>query len=446
MQNYRIFLSHKFGELERQRAETIEQVLSGLSSHVEIYNPGTDITTATTWREEITKELKQSDMLLLLYADPRQDWAWCTYEAGLFSRIDSAPEDLDPIVVIHYETSNPPTQLDHLQCLQAEQGRVREFLHDLFRTTEITHARWPLDSRITDAEIDDAATEICAQFRKPDQFYATYRLELALPAGLEDHTIMPREARVLSTTAGTLSLFGLADDSEHTWGDLVANQEGSDWLDEFNEAFALCVAKRIPDPAMKTFRPPRDSMIVRPTIFRIDSYDGCPHVVCVIFTQEPAPGRIGGRVFNMLRSLERTKKELISRFVDFTEPADPALSLDYELEAVKVASELIDAESHELGVFDPEVLRECFPDTVVLEHLKRIGQEWHNDRKQLLKGVEANDRGAVLHQLIALSGHVDQFARIASERYAVMVSERPGALTNGESDKIDAEEEVAETV
>jgi hypothetical protein len=424
MQKYRVFLSHRFTKQDPQRADAIERALSGLSPNIEIYNPGTDIATSSTWREEICKELAKSDMLLMLYSDPREDWAWCSYEAGLFSRLDGDGTDQDPIVVIHYDKLSPPSQLNHLQCLEARPDRVQGFLHDLFRTTEITRARWPLDSRIADADLDESAKAICSQFRKPDQFYATYRLELALPVDSTRQTVIPMDAKVVSATPGTLHLFGLSGDTDRFWGDLVASQADTDWLDEINEAFTVCAERRIPEPGKRTFRPPRGSEIVRPSIFRVDSYDGQPHVVCVIFNLEPSPGKVGGRVFNMLRSLERNRTELIERFVDRSEPSDPILSSDYELDAIAVASELINDETIELGVFDHRILNQCFPDASVVEKLSEIGKKWHDSSSRMHAAIEAADRTVILETLLEISGFVDQFAKIASNRYAEMVSKR----------------------
>ncbi len=440
MRKYRVFLSHRFGELDRQRADAVEAALSQLSPNIEVYNPGTDITTSSTWREEICKELAKSDMLLLLYSDPSEDWAWCTYEAGLFSRLDGDITDHEPIVVIHYEMLNPPSQLDHLQCLEARSDRVRGFLHDFFRTTDVTRARWPLDSRLTDEELDEATEAICNQFRKPDQFYATYRLELALPIESLDLSVIPEHAQVVSATPGTLELFGLIGDTDRVWGDLVADHDGADWLEEFNEAFAVCAHRKIPEPSKKTFRPPRGSEIVRPSIFRVDSYDGHPHIVCVIFTLEPSPGKVGGRVFNMLRSLERTRTELIQRFVDRTEPTDPILTSDFDLEAIAVASELINDEAVELGVFDHKILMQCFPDAAVAEQLSLVGEKWHESSKQLHSGIEEDDRTKVLRHLLDISGYIDQFAKIASLRYSNMVGKRPdsGVSEKDLEEKLDA--------
>ena len=438
MRKYRVFLSHKLGPQDRQRADAVEHALSALSENVEIYNPGTDITTSSSWRDEISKELANTDMLLLLYSDPRQDWAWCTYEAGLFSHLDKNKEDHDPIVVIHYDMSDPPSQLDHLQCLEATPEKISKFLHDFYRTTNITQARWPLESRLTDEELQAAAVTVCDQFQKPDQFYATYRLELALPADLNEYTKLPFEATVISKTEGTLNLFGLSGSSDCVWGDLVSSPEHSDWLEELDEAFATCAKRKMPEPSKKTFRPPRSSEIVRPSIFRVDSYDGLPHIVCVIFTLEPSPGKIGGRVFNMLRTLERSRKELVQRFVDRTEPTDPVITSQYELSSIKVAAVLIKDEAEELGVFDNDILAQCFPEDHVVQQLKIIGANWNEATQNMLTAVTNEDRPLTLQSLLEISLYIEQYAKIASRRYAELVDKRPTTCTEN-SEKISIE-------
>ncbi|MFK7996836.1 MAG: toll/interleukin-1 receptor domain-containing protein [Granulosicoccus sp.] len=425
MKKYRVFLSHRFESQDRQRAYEIETALSKLSDNVDIFNPGSDIVTSSTWRDEISRELANSDMLLLLYSDPRQDWAWCTYEAGLFSHLDNDENDHDPIVVIHYDMSDPPSQLEHLQCLEAKPERVFNFLHNFYRTTEVTQARWPLDSRITDEELQAAADLISGQFQKPEQFYATYRLELSLPEELNEYTTIPSEAKVIKTTPGTLDLFGISVSSEQVWGDLIASHSDADWLAELNTAFEMCVERRMPEPSKKTFRPPRSSEIVRPSIFRVDSYDSLPQVLYLIFTLEPSPGKVGGRVFNMLRSLERSRKELIQRFVDRTEPTDPILSPQYNLGAISVAAELIKDEAEELGVFDNTILTQCFQNNDVVQQLNTIVSMWNEASNRMLLAIDNEDPSLVLQALLEISNYIDIYAKIASKRYAELVDKRP---------------------
>lgn len=90
-----------------------------------------------------------------------------------------------------------------------------------------------------------------------------------------------------------------------------------------------------------------------------------------------------------------------------------------------MALNLIEEEVDALGVFDPSVLEKRYPDTDMIERLRDIGERWRETTAALLAAVEAEDRGAILERLLALSDHVNRFAKIASERCSVLVSELP---------------------
>ncbi|MFT6875678.1 MAG: hypothetical protein ACI9XK_001230 [Granulosicoccus sp.] len=104
---------------------------------------------------------------------------------------------------------------------------------------------------MSDDELQYAADAICEQFQKPDNFYATYRLELSLPMGLDDYSMMPMDTKVISTSPSTLNLFINSDSSDRVWGDLVSTNASAGWLEEFNTTFAICAERKYSNRARK---------------------------------------------------------------------------------------------------------------------------------------------------------------------------------------------------
>ena len=92
----KIFLSHK-AEQDAGTAERVKEALEALElqrkSKISVFVSTSDIAAAENWPRKIRRELKEADLLLLLYTDPNFDWAWCMFEAGLYEDLESDPAD-----------------------------------------------------------------------------------------------------------------------------------------------------------------------------------------------------------------------------------------------------------------------------------------------------------------------------------------------------------------
>ncbi len=71
----RIFLSHK-ATRDKECAERIKNALEGLErDKIGVFVSSADIAAAERWPKRIREELREADLLLLLYTDPNLDWA-----------------------------------------------------------------------------------------------------------------------------------------------------------------------------------------------------------------------------------------------------------------------------------------------------------------------------------------------------------------------------------
>jgi hypothetical protein len=124
----KVFLSHK-----QQFATQAKELDAALKMGV----PGAtvfqseDIDKGEKWRETIDRELDKAKCFVLLYTSPEQDWSWCFYEAGRFSRKGRKPR---PVGCLHPKTIELPSPLANLQGITARQDDIEQwFGGDFFR-------------------------------------------------------------------------------------------------------------------------------------------------------------------------------------------------------------------------------------------------------------------------------------------------------------------------
>ncbi|AUC97768.1 MULTISPECIES: toll/interleukin-1 receptor domain-containing protein [Bradyrhizobium] len=127
--NYKVFLSHK--QRFANEAEQLDAALQKGAPGATVFR-SEDIDLGGDWRKEIDNRLDKAKRLVLLYTSPEQDWSWCFYEAGRFSRKGRQPR---PVGCLHPKDVKPPSPLAHLQSIAATQDNIRRWLDgDFFRS------------------------------------------------------------------------------------------------------------------------------------------------------------------------------------------------------------------------------------------------------------------------------------------------------------------------
>ena len=130
MDRISIFISHKSKD-----RKTAEEIIKVLKKNDNQDNPkitffiSYDIPGGDRWYETIRKNLKESNLLLLLFTDSTRNWDWCLYEAGLFDPLD---DDTFKRVICLHNTSSIPGPLKHLQGFSATTENMKKFLYQLF--------------------------------------------------------------------------------------------------------------------------------------------------------------------------------------------------------------------------------------------------------------------------------------------------------------------------
>lgn len=414
MSEYRVFISHK--QPDEASAIAIRDALAQFSGDLEFFISGDNINAGEDWQARLRTELRDSDLLLLLFTEPTRDWDWCLYEVGLFTTLEGDVEE--PVVCIYPPDGEPPSPLLSLQGVPGTLDSALSFVRSFITTTDITRRERPLNPNVTDEQITAAAEVICSQFEANIQpYYMCHRVFLDLSGELGDAGAIPPDARILEASEGTMALFGRLGGPQ-TWGELVEAhvQEGARWLDEINRVFSDACAGRVSSTTTHTFRAYDRAHIFRPELYRVDKKGKRPTAAVVMFTQEVAPARVGGSLFNRLRIAERYKTEVFERV--------RSLGHDISGDDVRSLSDavaLIRDESKTFNVFDEETLRTSFSDDATCEELLAIGRGWDDGMTSLDASIEALDTLRVREYLATLEGLNDRYRAIVATRYAELL-------------------------
>ena len=214
-----IFISHKHED--HALAMAVRDALHRLGcGRIECFVSGVDIAAGADWNRQIKSRLAQSHLLILLFTSPSQNWDWCLYEAGLFTRFDV--EDVSAIVCLFNPETGSPRPLANLQGVSAQPEAVEKFLGELLRETWCISDDWrrgALASDVDEKLVGSAAKQIVSAFPKASfaerSHYACHRVVLDLTGVDEIGSIIPESARVVegegATSGFTLSLFNRAD-------------------------------------------------------------------------------------------------------------------------------------------------------------------------------------------------------------------------------------------
>ncbi len=226
----------------------------------------------------------------------------------------------------------------------------------------------------------------------------------------------------MTATGRTLAIFGLGE-GEHTWSGLTrdhvaADAEPARWLKELDEAFIDASGRRVLIPTSHTFRARNTAQIFRPELYRVDFEAGRPVAAIVVLTEEVAPAKVGGPIFNLLRVSERYKAEVFDPYI----PAEARLA-DAFLENVSSAVEAIKGEAKSLGTFDERVLDEGFPDRATRQELEDISARWDKWIDELRAALVAEDTDGTQAALRELNTVNDDYRRITAQRYATLLAD-----------------------
>ncbi|MEY2443794.1 MAG: hypothetical protein QOE00_374 [Ilumatobacteraceae bacterium] len=436
---FRLFISHKHEDHEL--ATIVAKSLRSVSSSIECFVSGANIGAGTDWNQEIRGALKRSHVLILLFTNPSQNWDWCLYEAGLFTRLDE--EDVHAVVSFFHPDGSAPRVLQNIQGVPASQSEVREFLESLCKSTWSVSDDWrkgPLNSRVRPEVLDDAAAQIEIAFpaarSEAAHHHPCHRLVLDLSGTSESKDGIPDDARVVegpgATETYTLSLFQVASGARaRTWGELVAALGGDDapWRRQLDRRFMAALRGELFAPTTATLRAfalePRHRRHYRPIIYEIvrapsSTTAGAPSerpplAVTIILDPQVAPAQMAGSALNLLRIHSRFAVEVFDVF-NHTVVARSRSGPDV-FDEVRDAFQIIDEEAERHCVFELGELEHVYGDAYRGSAIEELSDTWDSKRQQLHTALAAHDAGAVEALLEEMRELNRQSSLAATRRY-----------------------------
>ena len=280
---FTVFISHKHDD--HALAVEVKNAMEGLKPGlIDCFVSDIDITAGVDWRRQIRSVLARSHMLVLLFTAPSNNWDWCLYETGLYTRFDR-PEG-GSVVCMFNPGQASPSPLADLQGVPADIDKVRAFLHVLCRETWKMSDDWrrgALASEIDPEQVEAAARAIAEAFRRSGSastYYPCHRVVLSLSESDDITSGIPESARVVegpSDTSGyTMSLFDLAGGTgKRTWGDLLRAVDGTeaDWRRVLDTHFLQALDEKLFAPIQGRMRAGRTSRVAerfyRPIVYSV---------------------------------------------------------------------------------------------------------------------------------------------------------------------------------
>jgi TIR domain len=414
---FRVFISHKHEDHEF--AATVANSLQSVSTAVECFVSGSDISAGTDWNREIRDALKRSHLLVLLFTNPTKGWDWCLYEAGLFTRLDE--ESVHAVVSLFHPDGSAPRVLKNLQGVPGSQAALLEFLENLCKSTWRVSDDWrrgPLNSRVRPEVLNAAATQIAVAFpvaRSHATHHPCHRLVLDLSSASDSRDGIPDDARVVegpgATETYTLSLFQVSSEERtHTWGELVATLDGADapWRRQLDRRFAAALRGELFAPTTATLcafaLEQRQRRHYRPIIYEIlrappSSRAGMalsarpPLAVTIVLDPQVAPAQPASPVLSLVRIHARFAAEVFDVFADAVVSRSGQASDIFN--EVREAFQIIYEEAERYRVFELGELEHAYGDGYKGSVTQTLYDDWNAKHHQLEKALLARDAPAV---------------------------------------------------
>jgi hypothetical protein len=414
LSEYRIFISHK--DEDKETAIAVKTALSQFDGDLKFFISGESIPAGEDWKSVLRNELRESDLLLLLFTEPTRKWDWCLYEVGLFTTLEE--ENAEPVVCMYNPEHGPPSPLSGIQGVPTTIVDVSRFIEKLVKTTEITGRERPFNENVSVDSVERAAKAICDHFVGNIQpYYACHRLYLEMPGDVdvwnEECEGIPPESKVHGSEA-SMRVFGRLPEPT-TWATLVEAhiKAKASWLAELDQAFCDASAGLVSARTTRTFRGHSGGAIYRPELYRIDKVGDRPVAAVVMLTEEFAPAKVGGSLFNRLRITERYKKEVF----DYHRKASDPLT-DVVVAELIEGFDLIREEADSLSIFKDESLSESLASDASRAELTTITTQWNSAIGDLDAAREAMDPNMVRVALLSLEVLNDQYRAMVARSYS----------------------------
>ena len=441
-----VFISHNHEDGEA--AKTIKKKLS-------VYGPGRlhfflseEITYGKDWLKCINDNLATSNVLLLLFTDPRPKWDWCLYEAGLFTRPNqSEGGQKRHVICLHNPRTPPPPQLSHLQTVKVDLESIKTFLKQLFGSTELTGLEKPINTDFAenDDDLTRVANDLCAVIApiNPDRHGQSYPPSLTMrvksPNSLESKQI-PAETVIKSERA--FELFGLDEckpsGGDWTWDDLQQNVQRAEdkvCVKELSSTLSeASLGRNNIKPIQATFQL-KGGKLYRPVLHRRDlERDGSMLFEVLLVEQfSEALAEIPMPIGTLLTSLTMAAQfrwNLINHYRNLIKgwetDHDKADGCQELLQAIKN----IENVAANKRFITSDLIENAFEDLEERSQVRGLYSQWEGIRLELERVLQQKNLDKLKCLLEKLKGLNTDFMVLASKRYHELLEKMTGHEDN----------------
>ncbi len=266
------------------------------------------------YRDEIDRRLKSDQVLLLPFPHRTMRLEWVCFELGGFRRGGT------PICIMNTNLDKPPEQLADWNAFKADTGDLKRFFDMLFIQGAFTNGV-PINPKINDSQdfrtrLKEAIAEIETEFAafRIDERFFTSRIEIASPptlsrTGARIPSKLKFDTAEVSGSERALAMFDLQNGASwSTLKDTCSEHSSVTWLTEIEGVLRLARDKLLAR-TLTPFRIKQRGAFI-PVITRIESIDGVPSKLNVIFVEVHEDTRIGPDVFGNYDAMPTKWKEL----------------------------------------------------------------------------------------------------------------------------------------
>lgn len=444
----KIFISHSVAQ-DGDLAEMLRDKLRilGGPDYVRVFI-SKDIAGGKEWHTEIKNNLKDTDVLIVLYTSKQQDLNWLIYEAAFFQGVGE--DDGKPVVCIkNPDLDEPPSQIKPLQSYDGNSNGIQKFLVDLLLSGDLTN-KTIINKDLNNDDLHrdnliqavDSLQNLFSQRRKSVDYFPQ-RLEIILQEGCGSaKTDLLTRAQIQANEA-TRVLLNLSLDAKLDWGAVYTQLKGRGhkWVDDVVESVESIKNDLRPCQMMEPFES-RFSGKCYPLLARVERKKSIPISMTIIFAEEGEDvtehTEIKGEpehfqtLSGMLNMARRFRWTVVEQHLD-------KLKLNSDPDVIDQARQflsslrVLEEEADKKGWMSPAKVRASFPESASL--IDEIFATYGAEKQLLLDSVNVSNEEGVIKSLSSFQAINKRFFLIGLQRFRDLVEytlEPVGVLPTGE--------------
>lgn len=434
----KVFFSYKTGD--EATAKKVVNLLRLLSNQLKITFQAefTKDLAGQPWRTHIRDSIQEANWFILLLPDPKDDWDWCLYEAGLF---ESQRTSADRLICLHHPDKIIPPQIDDYQAVTATESGIEDFLNMTFIKDNPVCGMKALSPNLI-PEVQKRAQEIKSAILPPKEDYITDIFEPYIELELGDINKLNASGDLDNLSIGSanrasLELFGRIV-KPSTFGELRKflpkndniNYDENDiddrWRQELYRVVRRLSQDRTYSPIQSVFLTDKGKMY-RPNLYAVNrsKSNGIIKSVSIAFIEEigvadyTAMPADAASLVSILRLVFRFRWEVLEKFSykDLTEG---------DVERLETSMKRIEIDAESRGLNDEQAYSKYFsPDQ--LTRISEMFVSWSKVRTpdgtgELDNAIKAKDLDSIQKILRSILPLNQEFLQMASERFHTIVT------------------------